>query len=219
MFLVVFAGRVPINDMQTSPHNCSPIGFLVHTDAHCAMFWKLWTKISDFYYLRKGRFCTQNTALSQVRICRPPPPPSVLLPFSWKMRSAESNKNQFCDLYFLRYGWLYLQFTKTLPTKKKIVHEWLNFYWSDNDILVPEFFFVRLLVFSRFCLWSNLMYPTHFDRWHTLCMQNRPYTKSTISQKLKIDFFYFIGFRTLLIFLVQNINLSTFEGGFRLKCM
>ena len=59
------------------------------------------------------------------------------------------------------------------PTKKKLL--------LDNDLLFHEFFFVQLLVFE---IWS-ILYMVDFDDV-TSCMQNRPYTKSTISQKLEV---------------------------------
>ena len=58
---------------------------------------------------------------------------------------------------------------------------------NDQTII----FYVRLLVFE---IWS-ILYMVNFDGTHTWsvcvycvtsCMQNRPYTKSTISQKLKV---------------------------------
>ena len=44
-------------------------------------------------------------SLSQPKICRlSPPPPSVLIPFSWKMRNVlKRMKNQFSDFYFSSY--------------------------------------------------------------------------------------------------------------------
>ena len=71
-----------------------------------------------------------------------PPHPLELLPFSWKMRTVLNRmKNQFfdlCDFYFLSYGWLYLQFTKNLPTVKKLFKSG-QIYREDADCSENDF--------------------------------------------------------------------------------
>ena len=58
--------------------------------------------------------------LSQVRICRPPPLPL-------QMRTVLNQIiNQLSDIYFLSYGCLYLQFTKNVQTKNKVVQKCSN---------------------------------------------------------------------------------------------
>ena len=83
-----------------------------------------WTT-TTLYFSQPGKFPRReipnlnNSALSQVRICRRP---TNFAPIFMKdVRSAESNEKSifdFWDFYFLSYGRLYLQFTKNLPTKK-----------------------------------------------------------------------------------------------------
>ena len=113
------------------------------------------------------------------------PPPSIFLPFSWKMHTVMNRmKNQFYDFcdFFLGYGWLYLQFTKNLPTKKKVVHNCSNLQercgllwkWFISSSV---FFFVRLLVFE---IWSILMHMTS-------CMQKTKEIFANLIQTLTCE--------------------------------
>ena len=82
-----------------------------------------------------------------------PPPSFRIAPiFMNDSHSAESNEKSIFQLYFEVYGWLYLQITKNLPTKKKVVLKWSNLQercallWKL--IFSSWVFYVRLLVFD-----------------------------------------------------------------------
>ena len=99
---------------------------------------------------------TRYQALTQVGICRPPPFPHQFYSyFLWQMRTVLNRiKNKYsdlCDFYFLSHGWLYLQFTKNFPTKKKMFRSdpiyWKDADYPENDFLVHDYFFCATLIF------------------------------------------------------------------------
>ena len=103
------------------------------------------------------------------------PPLSGVVQISGKMLTL-LNISDFPEFYFLSYGWLHLRWHNWCATnqEKKLFKSGLIYrkdeHCSDNDFLVLEFFFVRLLVFE---IWSILMH------------QNRPYLKNWKSHEQK----------------------------------
>ena len=91
---------------------------------------------------------------SHLRICRP----SKVAIFTWKMSTVlkrmKNHKSDFSDFYFLSYD---------LSIKKKVFRSGQIYRKHEDcskyDFIVPEFFFVRLLVFK---IWSILYQKIRF---------------------------------------------------------
>ena len=63
----------------------------------------------------------QNPGICQLRICRPPPLPSVLIPSLWQMRNVLNRmEKQFSDFYFSNYREVFIENwnTKMIITRK-----------------------------------------------------------------------------------------------------
>ena len=134
-------------------------------------------------------------ALSHVMICRPPLlPSSEVAIHAWKMRTVLNRMkyhiSDLYDFYFLSYGWLYLQFTVTQQVchrpKIEVVQKWPNL--QERIVLPGQWFFssrvlfVQLLVFE---IWS-ILYIVEFDVCKIMYAKTTMYTRSTISQQLKV---------------------------------
>ena len=127
--------------------------------------------------------------LSQVGICRSPPPSEVTICMK-DAHSAESNE-KLCISFFFIYGWLHLQFTAThqvchQPKKKFFkcgrIHR-KDAHWSDYDFLVHNYF---CIIFN---FWDMVDFTN--GRLHHLLLGEAGryvtdliYAKLTIFQKL-----------------------------------
>ena len=117
-------------------------------------------------------------ALSQVRICRPPPPlPSVLLPFSWQMRM----KSQFSDFYFLSYGWLYSP--KIYQPKKKVVQKWPNLQ-ERCGLLWKLYFSSWFFFFVTFNFWKTVDFD--FMDAKELLIRNRQFPSQIFANLIQM---------------------------------
>ena len=126
----------------------------------------------------------------------PPPPPRISDIYIGKMRTVLNRMwnyvSDFSNLYVLSYSWLYLQFTthQVCHRPKKNCSNVGKFIQESCALLWQWFFCSGVFFCATFSFWDMVDFM-HDRFWCisplvTSCLQNCPYTKSAMSQKLKI---------------------------------
>ena len=116
---------------------------------------------------KQNRPISQKLDFSQLRVCRPHPPPLRIAHIFMKdVHSAKLNEESI--FRFLSNGWLYLQFTG--DTAEWVSAEWVSFVSTETN---------EKLFLCFFIFWVMVDFVLKMNRKiYQLWAQNQPYLKN-----------------------------------------